>query len=65
MSNITFERSLSEPEFCVTCKHYVHNVITQGSGRQEDVYCKLDREQVVYLFTDCKIGKWEAKDDPA
>ena len=50
-------------EVCVNCKHYNHNVIERGSARYAEPFCALDKTQVVYLFTTCKIGKWEAKDD--
>ena len=50
-------------DVCVNCKHYNHNVIERGSARYAEPFCALDKTQVVYLFTTCKIGKWEAKDE--
>ena len=50
-------------KMCIDCKYYDYNVIERGSGRYAEPYCKLDPEQVVYLFTECLIGKWEAKDE--
>jgi len=52
-------------KMCITCKHYVHEIDKPSKGAYIAPYCKLDPEQVVYLFTECLIGKWEAKDEPA
>ena len=51
-------------KMCITCKHYVHEIDQPSKGNYIAPYCKLDPEQVVYLFTECLIGKWEAKDEP-
>ena len=52
-------------KMCITCKHYVHEIDQPSKGNYIAPYCKLDPEQVVYLFTECLIGKWEAINEPA